>query len=132
MSPLRTGWNSFSNFFIFAIISILKFKICFLVLGNPLTELHIFKILLCNTPSTFSPNCFSKGTVQRDFRTPFFTSFEPAWVKTFSILAQILLSYSNFYNSPWGMIPRQDNVPWVSFPGKSSDFSGSLLKGLSN
>ena len=72
MSPLRTGWNSFSNFFIFAIISILKFKICFLVLGNPLTELHIFKILLCNTPSTFSPNCFSKGTVQRDFRTPCF------------------------------------------------------------
>ena len=42
-----------------------------------------------------------KGTVQRDFRPPFFSSFEPVWatdqwVKIVSILVKFSLSYSNF------------------------------------
>ena len=41
------------------------------------------------------------GTVQRDFRLPFFSSFKPAWatdqrVKIFSIFVKISLSYSNW------------------------------------
>ena len=42
-----------------------------------------------------------KGTVQRDFRLSFFSSFEPAWatdpwVKIASLLVGVSPSYSNF------------------------------------
>ena len=45
-----------------------------------------------------------KGTVQRDFRPPDFSSFKPTWatdllVKIFLILVKISLSYSNFSKS---------------------------------
>ena len=58
---------------------------------------------------------FIKGTVQRDFRPPFFSSFEPAWatdqwVKILSILVKFSLSYLNFYESPRGIIPRGVNA----------------------
>ena len=57
-----------------------------------------------------------KGTVQRDFWPTFFSSFEPAWVtdqhvKTFSILVQISQNYSNFSESPRGIIPQR--VIWL-------------------
>ena len=50
------------------------------------------------------PLSILKETVQRDFLPPFFSSFEPAWateqwVKIFSILVKIWLSYSNFSES---------------------------------
>ena len=41
-------------------------------------------------------------------------------------------SYSNFYESPRGMILRRVNLPGVSYPGESNDFSRSYLKGQSN
>ena len=71
-----------------------------------------------------------KGTVQRDFGPPFFSSLEPSWatdqqVTTCSILVQILPRYSYFSESPRGIIPGQVNLPRVSYPGESSDFSGS-------
>ena len=50
-----------------------------------------------------------------------FLSFEPAWAtdqwfKTFSILVKFSLSYSNFYESPRGIILLRVNLPGVSYP----------------
>ena len=47
-------------------------------------------------------------------------------------MVRFLLSYSNFYESPRGMILRRVNLPGVSYPGKSNDFSRYYLKGQSN
>ena len=65
-----------------------------------------------------------KGTVQRDFWLPFFSSFRPAWatdqwVKIFSILVKFSLSYLNFYESPRGIILRRVNLPGVSYSTES-------------
>ena len=54
----------------------------------------------------------------------FFSSFEPAWatdqcVKIFSILVKFSLSYSNFFESPCGIILCRVNLPRVSYPGQS-------------
>ena len=70
---------------------------------------------------------YIKGTVQRDLLPPFFPSFEPAWatnqqVKTFSILVKISPSYSNFSDSPRGIIPRRANLPGVSYPASHLTF----------
>ena len=78
-----------------------------------------------------------KGQSNEIFDLQFFSSFEPAWakdlwVKIFSILVKFSLSYSNFSESPRGMILRRVNLPGVSYPGKSNDFSRSYLKGQSN
>ena len=54
------------------------------------------------------------------------------WVKIFLILVKFSLSYSNLYESPWGMILRRVNLPGVSYRGESNDFSRSYLKGQSN
>ena len=50
----------------------------------------------------------------------------------FLFLVSFLPSYSNFYESPRGMILRRVNLPGVSYPGESNDFSRSYLKGQSN
>ena len=79
--------------------------------------IHAFSFnatFLCSVffqPKSSSMHAF-KWTVQRDFRPPCFSSFKPAWatvqwVKIFSILVKISLSYSNFsvkMDSP-GIIP---------------------------
>ena len=67
---------------------------------------------------------FIKGTVQRGFRPPFFSSFEPAWateqwVKIFLILVKFSLSYSNFYESPRGIILGRIKLPRVSYCAES-------------
>ena len=64
-----------------------------------------------------------KGQANEIF-DPHFFIIQPAWatdqqVKTLSILVKISPSYSNFYESPWGMIPRRVNLPGVSFPDES-------------
>ena len=79
--------------------------------------------------------CSLKGTVRRDFQ--FFSSFQPAcatdqWVKIFLILVKFSPSYLHFYESPWGLILRRVNLPRVSYPGESYDFSRSYLKGQYN
>ena len=53
-----------------------------------------------NKKSKRYARCF-KGTVQRDFRPPYFSSFEPAWatdqwVKIFHILVKMSTSYRIF------------------------------------
>ena len=57
-----------------------------------------------------------KGQSNEIFDLQFFSSIEPAWatdqwVKIFSNLVRFLLSYSNFYESPRGMILRRVNLP---------------------
>ena len=79
--------------------------------------------------------CSLKGTVRRDFQ--FFSSFQPAcatdqWVKIFLILVKFSPSYLHFYESPRGLILRRVNLPRVSYPGESYDFSRSYLKGQYN
>ena len=59
-----------------------------------------------------------------------FSSFEPAWaadqqVKIFSILVSFSPRYSYFSESPRGIITQQVYLPWASYPGESSDFTGS-------
>ena len=78
-----------------------------------------------------------KGQSNEIFTLQFFSSFEPAWakdlrVKIFSILVNFSPIYSNFSESPRGMILRRVNLPGVSYPGESNDFSRSYLKGQSN
>ena len=63
---------------------------------------------------------FLKGQSNEIFDLNFFSSFEPAcatdqWVKTFSILVKFSLSYSNFNESPWGIILGRVNLPGVSY-----------------
>ena len=53
-----------------------------------------------------------KGQSNEIFDLQLFSSFEPAWateqwLKIFSILIKISLSYLNFYEAPWGIIPRR-------------------------
>ena len=64
--------------------------------------------------------CLLKGQSNEILDLRFFSSFEPAWatdqwVKIFSIFVKILLSYSNIYVSPWGIILRRVNLPRVSY-----------------
>ena len=78
-----------------------------------------------------------KGQSNEIFDLQFFSSIEPAWYtdqwfKIFSILVKFSPSYSNFYESPRGMILRRVNLPGVSYPGESNYFSRSYLKGQSN
>ena len=89
------------------------------------------KYEFCMSIKTKNP-CFFKGTVQQDFRPPFFSSFEHAWTtdrdqlfNTILILVKVLPSYSNFSESPRGVIPRRVNLPELKYSGESSDFSGS-------
>ena len=67
------------------------------------------------------------------FDLKFFSSFEPAWAtdQWVKILVKFSPSYSNFYESPRGMILRRVNLPRVSYPGESNDFSRSYLMGQS-
>ena len=78
-----------------------------------------------------------KGQSNEIFDLQFFSSFEAAlatdqWVNIFSILVKNSQSYSNFYELPRGMILRRANLPGVSYPCESNDFSRSYLKGQSN
>ena len=50
----------------------------------------------------------------------------------YSILVMFSPSYSNFFESPRGMILRRVNLPGVKYPGEKYDFSISYLKGQSN
>ena len=92
--------------------------------------------------STSMENQSIKGTVQRDFRPPVFSSFEPAlasdqWVKIFSILVKNSQSYSKFKlqksdslwyhtpasQSPRGIIPTASQSPRGMMPRKVTFFT---------
>ena len=110
---------------------------CFVLLKRMQKNARTLRSFEKNRCPTLIKYHILKGTVQRDFRPPFFPSFEPAWatdqwVKIFLILVKFSPSYSNFYESPRGMILRRVNLPGVSYPGESNDFSRSYLKGQSN
>ena len=72
-----------------------------------------------------------KGTVQRDFGPPtfFHHSNLPGpltnSLKHFSILVLFSPRHLYFSESPRGIIPQRVNLSGVSYPGESSDFSGS-------
>ena len=119
------------------IVSHMLFKIIFTNITNDkwnkkqLAKNYILSCLKC-----FSCLCrlsqSRKGTVQRDFGPPFFSSFEPAWatdqqVKTFSILVSFSPRYSYFSESPRGIIPRRVSLLGVSNPGKTLITPGSQL-----
>ena len=81
--------------------------------------------------------CQLKGQSNEIFDLQFFSSFQPAcatdqWVKIFLILVKFSPSYLHFYESPRGLILRRVNLPGVSYPGESYDFSRSYLKGQYN
>ena len=102
-----------------------------------------------------NPKHCIKGTVQRDFRPPVFSSFELAWVtdqwvKMFSNFVLFLPRYSNFYEAPRSIcrycaesssaqyhtarsqVPRSVKFRAVRYWVESSDFSVSFLKGQSS
>ena len=75
-------------------------------------------------PHGLCGNALVKGQSNEIFDLQFFSSFEPAWatdqwVKIFSILVKFSLSYSNFSESPRGMILRRVNLPGVSYCAES-------------
>ena len=74
-----------------------------------------------------------KGTVQRDFRPPVFSSFEPVWainqwVKIFSILVQISLSYPMFRFEKTDCQGYDTPGSKTDCPGYDSDTPGSKTK----
>ena len=88
-------------------------------------------------PAATRPNSPLKGQSDKIFDLKFFSSFKPAWatdqqVKIFSILVKFSQSYSNFSESPRGMILCRVNLPGVSYHSESDDFSRSYLKGQSS
>ena len=116
--------NTFSN--------LVRFSLLFKFLGYTvlLRWVSLPEISYCAESCDLSRS-YLKGQSNEILTPHFYSSFEPAWttdkqVKTFFILVSFSPRYSiGIFLNPWGVKPQRVNLPGVSYPGESSNFSRS-------
>ena len=99
------------------------FLVCIFFLLSNFNEYLQRRLFFVEADSVFFL-LYLQGQSNEIFEFQLFSSFEPAWatdlrVKIFSILVNFSLRYSNFAESPLGMILRRVYLPGVSYPGES-------------